>query len=128
MRNPHRFATIVTLALLIVAMPAVASAYDIGEDVDYALTFPVDGPHHFNDTFWAGRSHGFHTGQDIMADKMTPVVAAADGVIRLVNWTSKDHMNRDRCCSLVLKHDDGWESWQKYQVILLGNNHSCLSA
>ena len=102
---------IAVLSMAFVALPTAVHAYDIGEDVDYKLTFPVDGPHHFADTFWAGRSHGFHTGQDIMADKMTPVVAAADGVIRLVNWTSQAHLNRDRCCSLVLRHDDGWESW-----------------
>ncbi len=105
---------------LVVALAAVAFvgvfaggafAVDLGEDVDYELVFPIDGPHHFSDTFWAGRSHGFHTGQDLMADKMTPVVAAASGVVRLVNWTSSEHMNPDRCCSLVIKHDDGWESW-----------------
>jgi hypothetical protein len=46
-----------------------------------------------------------------MADKMTPVVAAADGVVVLVNWTSDPGMNPSRCCSLVIRHDDGWESW-----------------
>lgn len=106
---------ILVVALCVVAfvatLPGVALAVDVGEDVDYELVFPVDGVHHFNDTFWAGRSHGFHTGQDIMADKMTPVVAAASGVVRFVNWTSQSHMNRSRCCSLVIKHDDGWESW-----------------
>jgi murein DD-endopeptidase MepM/ murein hydrolase activator NlpD len=95
----------------VAGLPGVAVAVDLGEDVDYDLVFPVDGAHHFNNTFWAGRSHGFHTGQDLMADKMTPVVAAASGVIRLVNWTSQAHMNPDRCCSLVITHDDGWESW-----------------
>ena len=93
------------------ALPAAANAYELGEDVGYEMVFPVDGKHHFSDTFWAGRSHGFHTGQDIMADKMTPVLAVAAGVVRQVNWTSRSHMNRHRCCSLVIRHDDGWESW-----------------
>ncbi len=88
-----------------------AIAAELGEPVTYDLVFPVDGEHHFSDTFWAGRSHGFHEGQDILADKMTPVVAVADGVVRLVNWTTDDAMNPDRCCSLVIEHDDGWESW-----------------
>jgi murein DD-endopeptidase MepM/ murein hydrolase activator NlpD len=101
-------ATTVVMSLL-VAVPALAT--ELGENVEYDLVFPVDGEHHFSDTFWAGRSHGFHVGQDIMADKMTPVVAVADGVVRLVNWTSKAQMNPDRCCTLVIKHDDGWESW-----------------
>ncbi len=90
----------------------VASAAELGEPADYDLVFPVDGQHHFSDTFWAGRSHGFHIGQDILADKMTPVLAAADGVVRLVNWSSDPNdMNPYRCCSLVIRHDDGWESW-----------------
>lgn len=102
---------LVALALFVALVPAAALASDLGEPVDYDLVFPVDGDHTFSDTFWAGRSHGFHVGQDIMADKMTPVVAAASGVVRLVNWTTQDHMNPDRCCSLVIRHDDGWESW-----------------
>ncbi|MDA2978189.1 MAG: peptidoglycan-binding protein [Actinomycetota bacterium] len=110
--HPRLAATLVSLAVagsLLVA--PVAFATDMGADVDYDLVFPVDGEHHFSDTFWAGRSHGFHVGQDIMADKMTPVVAAADGVVRLVNWTAEPHMNPSRCCTLVIRHDDGWESW-----------------
>lgn len=95
----------------VAVLPGAASAAELGENVDYELVFPVDGTHHFSDTFWAGRSHGFHTGQDLMADKMTPVVAAASGVVRLVNWTAHPDMNPTRCCSLVIKHDDGWESW-----------------
>lgn len=107
-----RILRVLVLAVaLVVAVPGLATAAELGEDVDYDLVFPVDGDHTFSDTFWAGRSHGFHTGQDIMADKMTPVVAAASGVVRLVNWTAQPHMNPDRCCSLVITHDDGWESW-----------------
>lgn len=102
---------LVVITLVTSVFVGAVLATDLGEPVEYDLTFPVDGPHHFSDTFWAGRSHGFHEGQDIMAEKMTPVVAAADGVIRLVNWTSDPEMDPDRCCTLVLTHDDGWESW-----------------
>ncbi|MCL1595089.1 MAG: peptidoglycan-binding protein [Actinomycetia bacterium] len=109
----RRLASIPLAASIVIttlfAGSAVAS--ELGEPVDYDLVFPVEGKHHFSDTFWAGRSHGFHEGQDVLADKMTPVVAVADGVVRLVNWTTDDAMNPDRCCSLVIEHDDGWESW-----------------
>ncbi|MGI9666230.1 MAG: peptidoglycan-binding protein [Acidimicrobiia bacterium] len=111
MRRLSILLTFIIAATLVVAIPASASASELGEDVLYDLVLPVEGEHHFSDTFWAGRSHGFHTGQDLMADKMTPVVAAASGVVRLVNWTSQSHMNTHRCCSLVIRHDDGWESW-----------------
>ena len=105
------FVPLLVLSLFTSVLVGTSLAVDLGEPVAYDLTFPVDGPHHFSDTFWASRSHGFHEGQDIIADKMVPVVAVADGVVRLVNWTSNQSMNPDRCCSLVLRHDDGWESW-----------------
>jgi len=106
------FAATVTVLLAFTVVPAAsASGHELGEMVDYPLTFPVAGEHHYSDWFWAARSHGIHHAQDIMADKMVPVVAAASGTIRLVNWTSKASMNPDRCCTVALRHDDGWESW-----------------
>lgn len=111
MRRITRLAAFVAACTTFALVPGVASAAQLGDMVDYDLVLPVDGDHHMADTFWAGRSHGIHHAQDLMADKMTPVLAAADGVVRLVNWTSKEHMNPDRCCSLVIRHDDGWESW-----------------
>jgi murein DD-endopeptidase MepM/ murein hydrolase activator NlpD len=102
---------VISACVALVVLPGIASAAQLGDMVDYDLEFPVDGDHHMADTFWAGRSHGIHHAQDIMADKMTPVLAAADGVVRLVNWTAQEHMNPHRCCSLVIRHDDGWESW-----------------
>ena len=48
------------------------------------ITFPVDGANHFRDDF--GEPRGVngerkHMGMDIIADKMTPTVAAVDGVV-----------------------------------------------
>ena len=38
--------------------------------------FPVQGDYNLRDTFYASRSNGEHHAQDIMADKMVPIVAA----------------------------------------------------
>jgi peptidoglycan hydrolase-like protein with peptidoglycan-binding domain len=113
MKNILRsIATTVTVLLAFTVVPAAsAGTHELGELVDYPLTAPVDGQHYFADWFWAARSHGIHHAQDLMSPKMTPVVAAADGTVRLVNWTSEDHMNPDRCCTIALRHNDGWESW-----------------
>jgi len=83
-----------------------------GEMVDYQLTFPVDGAVRISDSFYAARSNGDHHAQDLMAPKMTPVVSAAPGTVRYVNW-SRDpgNLNPHRCCTVVIRHDDGWESW-----------------
>ena len=69
----------------------------------YPIVFPVDGPNSYTDTWGAARSGGrTHEGTDIMASKMTPVVAAADGV---VGWQATN------CCAMELVHDDGYRSW-----------------
>ncbi|MEA2009208.1 MAG: peptidoglycan-binding protein [Actinomycetota bacterium] len=113
MKNILRsIAATATVLLAFTVVPAASAAtHELGELVDYPLTAPVDGDHYFADWFWAARSHGIHHAQDLMSPKMTPVVAAADGTVRLVNWTSQDHMNPDRCCTIALRHNDGWESW-----------------
>ena len=73
----------------------------------YPLVFPVVGDHHYSDTWGAARSGGrTHEGTDIMADKMTPVVAAASGT---VGWM-RSGVGTD-CCMMALNHDDGWSSW-----------------
>lgn len=72
-----------------------------GEMVSYDLVFPVEGEYRYTDTFWAARGDGLHHAQDIVADKGTPVLAAHDGT---VSWISS------RCCSLAIRHTDGWRS------------------
>ena len=72
-----------------------------------SMYFPVVGENHYSDTYGAPRSGGrSHHGVDIMADKMTPVVAVADGT---VGWMHDDQGGN--CCAMSLRHDDGWESW-----------------
>jgi peptidoglycan hydrolase-like protein with peptidoglycan-binding domain len=89
-----------------------------GEMVAYPMAFPAGPGHTYgsgSDSFYAlryGRYTGPHHAQDIMAPKMTPVYAAADGVVERVNWsTNPDYLNPGSCCSMIIDHDDGWESW-----------------
>ncbi|HJS71782.1 MAG TPA: VCBS repeat domain-containing M23 family metallopeptidase [Acidimicrobiia bacterium] len=82
-------------ALIVTALPA--SAQEV-----YPIVFPVAGENHFTDTYNAPRGGRLHEATDIMAAKMTPVVAAADGT---VGWMSST------CCTMELVHDDGYQSW-----------------
>ena len=99
----------IVVSVLVVAVPPLG-AREMGDMVSYRLTMPVQGQHYFWDTSWGPRPGRIHHAQDIIAAKGVPVVAVATGTVRLVNWTSRSHMNRDRCCTLVICHDDGWES------------------
>lgn len=89
-----------------------------GEVVDYPLVFPVDPDGMTSDlwdTFTAYRCcdpDEIHHAQDLMAKKMTEVYAAAPGRIRSINWSRKaSEPGDDRCCSMVIVHDDGWQTW-----------------
>lgn len=94
---------------------SLADAYGTrayGDMVDYPLVFPVDGSVRLSDTFYAPRSDGDHHAQDLMAPKMTPVLAAASGTVQYVNWSQNpEDLNPHRCCTIAIQHDDGWASW-----------------
>lgn len=79
--------------------PADAAGFD-----PWRMTFPVQGDYNHSDNFGdcrAGCSRS-HEGNDIMAEKGTPVVAAADGVVRWISGSQSD------CCYLGIDHGDGW--------------------
>ena len=116
----RRLGPLAAAAMLLVTTAAPAAAHSatdgpdhqFGEMVDYPLVDPVAGDYRMSDTFYAGRSDGVHHAQDLMAPKMTPVVAVATGVVQRVNWSSNaNYLNESRCCTIVLIHKDGWESW-----------------
>ena len=72
----------------------------------YEMRFPVDGPHSFTDSFGAPREgKRVHQGIDIFAEKLTPVVAVADGVVR------KTATGSTAGRYIVVEHDDGWLSY-----------------
>ncbi len=105
MNRPMRIRAFATLcavvAALVAPLPAQASS-----DV-YPMVFPVAGDNYYSDTWGAPRSGGrTHQGTDIIADKMTPVLAVADGV---VYWAHDEQGGK--CCALGIRHDDGWASW-----------------
>jgi hypothetical protein len=71
----------------------------------------------YSDSFGACRGSGCsrgHHGVDIgtYGVRGVPIVAAADGIVRYVNWSSDaDDLNPERCCTLAITHANGWETW-----------------
>ena len=105
---------IIAMAFLVLSgsLALAQRAREYGAMVDYPLVFPVDGPVSLSDTFYGTRSTGDHHAQDLMAPKMTRVLAAAAGTVHYVNWSrNSEGLNPHRCCSVTIRHDDGWESW-----------------
>ncbi|MCW2665087.1 MAG: N-acetylmuramoyl-L-alanine amidase [Frankiales bacterium] len=99
MRRRLRTALLPALLLLLgtFALPAGA-AVDPGTGQAYEtarvvvpMTFPVAGPTSFSDNFLACRSGcaRMHMGQDLMGPKMSPLVAAFDGVVTSVSRDSR---------------------------------------
>jgi peptidoglycan hydrolase-like protein with peptidoglycan-binding domain len=117
---PSRLGRLAAIAVALLLAGAVVPAgaaepvHEFGEVVDYPLVFPVGGDAELGgrSQFWDSRSNGTHHAQDILAPKLTPVYAAAAGTIAYVNYSRNPaYLNPERCCTLVIAHDDGWESW-----------------
>lgn len=74
------------------------------------IVFPVAGKCSFTDTFGAPRDGGKrkHEGLDIMADKMTPILAVVDGTVGwLCDGTQTSTANGFPYYQLMLHGDDG---------------------
>ena len=92
-----------TMLALAVAAGSFTGPADAGAP---HLTFPQDpAVTEFTDSFGAPRSGHSHQGNDLMAPKMTEVVAVADGTVLWV----RDSGSAGRY--LVIEHAGGWESW-----------------
>ncbi len=109
-RSIIEYLAAMTMIVASLAASATGSEPETGWDEEtgiYVMVFPVDGENRFDDSFGACRAgcKRTHEGTDIMADKMVPVVAAADGVIVVMRDGKR------RCCALAIEHDDGWVTW-----------------
>ncbi|MBS1718626.1 MAG: M23 family metallopeptidase [Armatimonadetes bacterium] len=76
------------------------------EPISVDMVFPVAGECHWEDSFLAPRDHGRrHHGEDLLAPKMTPLVAAFDGTVYL----SRGHGNAGY--SVTLNGDNGYRAF-----------------
>lgn len=95
-----RFLRILFPLLCIVLFSQVASA-----QVVRPIAFPVDGAYSFRDDFHEPRGGGtrLHLGNDIIAEKMTPLVAVVDGI---VNYVARPQASWGY--EISLQDDDGY--------------------
>lgn len=83
--------------------------------VERSMVFPVAGRVSYSDTFGAPRSGGrSHEGQDLMGVRHTPLVAAADGTVTSLTWSTTGLSGN----SLTITDADGW----RYVYIHLNND------
>jgi hypothetical protein len=107
---------VVALCLLAVPLPATPAeaatlepaAAGQGAPV-VPILFPLEKRISWVDTFGAARSGGrTHAGNDLMADKMTPLLAVVDGKLDWLNLTGKlSSYNNLPYYNILLRGDDG---------------------
>jgi murein DD-endopeptidase MepM/ murein hydrolase activator NlpD len=84
---------------------SVPSAGDDTFVPELQIVFPVIGKNSFIDSWGAPRDGHTHVGTDIIAKKMLPVVAVADGVISWVYGKKSG-----KCCYLAIDHEGDWQT------------------
>jgi len=94
-------AAMVAVATFVPVLPAQAAP-----EPPFEIAFPQEtAPTVFSSSFGAGRSGGRrHTGNDLMAPKMTEVYAAADGIVTVVDTSSLAGRY------VEIAHQDGWST------------------
>jgi murein DD-endopeptidase MepM/ murein hydrolase activator NlpD len=102
-RKASRFLAL-AISSVIALSPFVASPADAAPEPPFAIAFPQETQVTvFASTFGAPRSGGRrHTGNDLMAPKMTKVYAAADGIITVIDTSSRGGRY------IEIDHGDGW--------------------
>src|SRR4051812_1440052 len=102
----------VLLLFLLLGLAGSASAAGTPKGEVPTLIFPVAGAASYIDDFGQPRSGGAHQGNDMMATKKTPVVAAESGKIKF--WTTSANAG----CMLYLYGESG----TMYEYIHLNND------
>ena len=127
--EPHRSrplsarrALIVAVAVILVAAglaPAAGAAPSGWDNVDETgtdvrpMTFPIQGDTYYVDTWLYPRGSRRHLGVDMMAEKLTPIVAVRSGCITYLDYGGPGGGNM-----LTLTDDEGWE----YRYIHMNND------
>lgn len=89
-------------ALLVIALPA-AAAEPPPDAVPFEVGFPIEGPAEFRDSFGDPREPDrLHAGQDLLAPKGTPVLAAVPGVVTRIGSARLSGV------FVEIAHDGGW--------------------
>ena len=105
---------LVTTLAVVAAQAVPASAAAFAADYDTAvrqIIFPVAGPSSYTDTFGSCRSGCTrpHEGVDIMAPKLTKLVAARDATVTWLKDTATPDGTEGNY--LMLRDSEGWEYW-----------------
>ena len=101
---------VVATAVVSVSSPAESSAAVAAPPPAYTppfpVTYPIDAPRQFSDTFGTARDGGerLHQGGDLFAPKMSPVVAAAPGWVSAVEWAASPGFY------IEVTHAKGWRT------------------
>lgn len=101
---------LVATAVMSVPSPAESAAALAAPPAAYTppfpLTYPIDAPRQFSDTFGTARDGGdrLHQGGDLFAPKMAPVLAAASGWVSAVEWSMSAGFY------IEVTHANGWRT------------------
>ncbi len=119
-RSAALLAAALLATLCLSVSPALAHPTEAGADLDDnapPIVSPVAGDPSFSDTFGACRGSGCsrsHKGVDMFADRLTPLIAAADGVITHNRQSALTTAGN----TVILESDDGW----RYLYLHLNND------
>lgn len=113
-RTPRLLAGLLTALFVALGLAAPASAGEVAPDAQEAvreIVFPIVGSTSYSDTFGAcrsGCSRG-HEGTDMMAAKLTLLVAARDATVTGFKDTATPDGSQGNY--VMLRDAEGWEYW-----------------